>query len=172
MTGGKTDMRRGGVIWITGLSGTGKSLLAVRVVERLRARSDSAILLDGDTLREILGVRGMDARTREQLALRYSRLAWLIAGQGFTVVVATISLRHSVHASNRKQDGHYLEVLLQTAEVLRRGRSSDGKGGPRVGIEIDAEIPLAPHLKLINDDNVDTLDELAIRIVDDYGVPE
>jgi cytidine diphosphoramidate kinase len=162
-------MQVGGVIWITGLSGTGKTSLALRVAERLRSCSESVIVLDGDALREVLGESGMESSVREELALRYSRLAWLVAGQGFIAVVATISLLHSVHDYNRRQPGRYLEVLLDVPEDLRQGRSGDRKGGPRVGVEIDAEMPLAPHLKLSNNANPDTLDKLAHRVVAAYG---
>jgi cytidine diphosphoramidate kinase len=169
MIGGRTDMQRGGVIWITGLSGVGKTSLAIRVAERLRSCSLSTIVLDGDALREALGESGLQGGIREQLALRYSRLAWLVAGQGSIAVVATISLLHSVHDYNRRQSGQYLEVLLEIPSDLRLSRSGDRNGGPRVGIEIDAEMPLAPHLKLTNNANPNTLDELALRVVDAYG---
>ena len=157
-----------GVIWITGLSGVGKSALAERVVATLRQRSIAAILLDGDALREVLGEPGLDQDTREQLAFRYARLAWLFANQGLIVVVATISLRHAVHAFNREQSGRYLEVLVDADPVLRSARSRDRIGGPRVGTEIEAEFPLQPHLRLTNDASALTLDRHTETILKFY----
>jgi adenylylsulfate kinase len=165
-------MSCGGVIWITGFSGAGKSSLAVRVAALLRSRGVPVVVLDGDRLRGVLGQSGMNEGDREQLALCYSRLAWMIAGQGLVSIVATISLRHVVHDYNRQNRGRYLEVLLDTDADLRRSRSGDRHGGPRVGVEIDAELPRAPHLELANDANPATLDELALRVVDAYGLPE
>ena len=43
------------VIWITGLSGSGKSTLAREVVNILREKGNTVILLDGDELREVFG---------------------------------------------------------------------------------------------------------------------
>lgn len=160
---------QGGVIWITGLSGVGKSALAEKLVAVLRQRSIAAILLDGDALREALGETGLDQESRKQLAFRYARLASLFAEQGLTVVVATISLLHSVHAFNREQTSRYLEVLVDADPHLRTGRSRDGVGGPRVGNEIEAEFPLHPHLRLINDAAPHTLDRHAETIRQLFG---
>lgn len=92
-----SEQRAGGrVIWLTGLSGAGKTTLARALLKYL----PRAVLLDGDELREALGVAtsGFDAASRKKLALTYARLAGLLARQGLTVVVATISLFHDVHA--------------------------------------------------------------------------
>ena len=43
------------VVWITGLSGAGKSSLAHEVVLRLRAEGKAVVMLDGDELREVFG---------------------------------------------------------------------------------------------------------------------
>ncbi len=160
---------QGGVIWITGLSGVGKSTIAASVVARFRQRSIAAILLDGDALREALGETGLDQDSRKQLAFRYARLAWLFADQGLIAVVATISLRHAIHAFNREQSGRYLEVLIDADPVLRSRRSNDRTGGPRVGDEIAAQFPLLPHLHLSNDDSTQTLDCHAEAIIQFFG---
>ena len=46
----------GKVIWITGLSGAGKTTLAREVVKQLRELKKSVVFLDGDKLREVFGV--------------------------------------------------------------------------------------------------------------------
>lgn len=164
MTGASTD-RSGGVVWITGLSGSGKSALARRVVAALRGGGRCAVLLDGDQLRAALAQPGHDLAARTQLAMQYVELAWLLATQGLVVVVATVSLLHAVHARNRSHEGRYLEVLLETEEAIRAARCGDRGGGPRVGVEIAPQFPRAPHLVLRNDAQPATLDALAERIV-------
>ncbi len=142
------------VIWITGLSGAGKTTLARALLEHL----PGAILLDGDELREALGTAqsGFDVDSRKQLALTYARLARLLARQGFTVIVATISLFHEVHAWNREHLPGYLEVFLDVSETERRKRDPKGlyaaEQAGRVtamaGGETRVELPLSPHLHL------------------------
>ncbi len=118
---------RGEVWWITGLSGAGKSTLAAEVVARLRGVGCAAVLLDGDELREVFGASAANADNhgregRLALAMQYAHLCRVIAGQGITVVIATISLFREVHAWNRLNLPGYFEVYLKVpiAELRRR----------------------------------------------------
>lgn len=114
------------VIWITGLSGAGKTTLANNVIRRLRYMNRSAIMLDGDELREVFGAvtsnaqnHGRDARLT--LAMQYAHLCRVLADQGLVVVIATISLFKEVHGWNRNNLPGYFEVYLKTPlEELRR----------------------------------------------------
>lgn len=114
------------VIWITGLSGAGKSTLANELAARLRARGRPVILLDGDELREVFGpATEADPHSREgrlALARQYAKLCRLLAGQGFTVIVATISLFREIHHWNRDNIKDYMQVYLRVPvdELLRR----------------------------------------------------
>jgi adenylylsulfate kinase len=121
----------GSVLWITGLSGAGKSTLAHEVVRCLRAEGKYVVLLDGDDLRTIFGtdVQNIENYGREgrlAIAIKYSHLCRLIASQGVTVVIATISLFREVHDWNRANLPGYFEVYLKVPlEELRR---RDSKG--------------------------------------------
>ena len=119
-------MQQGKVIWITGLSGAGKSTLAHEVVARLRASGEAVVMLDGDDLREVFGAVAANAQNhgregRLALAMQYAHLCRVIAAQGLTVVIATISLFREVHAWNRANLPGYFEVYLKVpVEELRR----------------------------------------------------
>lgn len=116
----------GGVIWLTGLSGAGKTTLAKEVFLRLRAAGDSVVMLDGDELREVFGAVAANSQNhgregRLALAMQYAHLCRVIAAQGLTVVIATISLFREVHAWNRANLPGYFEVYLKVpVEELRR----------------------------------------------------
>lgn len=118
--------KNGQVIWITGLSGAGKSTLAKEVVDRLRAQGEAVVMLDGDELREIFGATAANTKNhgregRLVLALQYAQLCQVIASQGLTVVIATISLFKEVHTWNRANLSGYFEVYLKVpVEELRR----------------------------------------------------
>lgn len=114
------------VIWITGLSGAGKSTLAHEIVRRLRAEGRAVVMLDGDELREAFGTVTANANNhgregRMALAMQYAHLCRVIAAQGLTVVIATISLFREVHAWNRDNLPGYFEVYLKVpVDELRR----------------------------------------------------
>ena len=125
------ESRTGNVLWITGLSGAGKSSLANEVVARLRADRKSVLLLDGDDLREVFGAvianeQNHGREGRLALAMQYAQLCRLLATQGMTVVIATISLFREVHDWNRINLPGYFEVYLKVPldELCRR----DSKG--------------------------------------------
>lgn len=144
----------GRVFWITGLSGAGKSTLA----RALQARLPQSILLDGDELRAVLGATasGFDRESRLELARTYARFCKLLAGQGHTVIMATISLFHEIHEWNRENLPGYREIFLDVPEEVRRQRDPKGlyaaarNGSVRqmAGAETPVDLPLSPHLVL------------------------
>ncbi|MFP3964420.1 adenylyl-sulfate kinase [Actinomadura fulvescens] len=115
------------------------------------------VLLDGDRLREALGATGTFGKAdRLELAMVYARLCRLLSEQGHTVVCATISLHHQVHAWNRTSITRYVEVLLDVPlEELRRrdhkGVYDQGTDQRQVvGVGLAAEFPLEPDLIVDN----------------------
>lgn len=116
----------GRVLWVTGLSGAGKSTLAQEMVARLRATGEAVVMLDGDELRQVFGAVAANVQNhgragRLALALQYAHLCRILAAQGLTVVIATISLFSEVHEWNRANLPGYFEVYLKVpVDELRR----------------------------------------------------
>lgn len=162
----QTFRHEGRVFWITGLSGAGKTTLARALQEAL----SGSLLLDGDELREALGAggRGFDAESRRRLAQSYARLAALLARQGATVIVATISLFHELHAWNREHLPGYVEIFLDVPESLRRLRDPKGlyaaNARHMAGTGVPVEFPLAPHLRLNGSESLDTALAMILKL--------
>ena len=139
------------VFWITGLPGAGKTTLAKTVVEYLKGNGVPTVWLDGDALRNALGVSARHDRAgRLEMAQSYARLAGLLVEQGFSVVVSTVSLFHDIHVANRTMFESYLEIFLEIDPV-------DSRSGPRAHLYslaeefnpfIGFEKPIAPHISL------------------------
>ena len=141
----------GRVIWITGLSGAGKTTLARALLPLL---PQPRLLLDGDEMREALALLagGFAPEDRLKLALTYSRLCLLAANQGQTVVCATISMFHEVQQWNRAHLPGYFEVFLDPPRETIRSRDykqvyTSGRG-PVAGNDFPPERPENPHLHL------------------------
>lgn len=154
-----TKVCAGSVVWITGLSGAGKSSLANEFVGRLRAVGSSVVMLDGDDLREVFGAVPANAQNhgregRLALAMKYARLCQILSAQGLTVVIATISLFREVHAWNRDHLPSYFEVYLKVPldELRRRDpkgiyrRFDAGELTNVAGLDLPIDEPESPDL--------------------------
>lgn len=117
----------GGLIWVTGYSGAGKTTVARAVSQELKAQGLPVLFLDGDDLRSILGEKfGHDLDERKRLAYVYSRLCKRICDNGITVVIATVAMFESVRAENRLSNLIYLETYLDVPLDIRTERDPKG----------------------------------------------
>lgn len=152
-------MRKHGVVWLTGLSGAGKTTVAGILRSRLLAMGICPVMLDGDRLRRIYPAGfGYSAKERRQLGASYGRLAHEIANQGHLVICSTISLFREIHRWNREHLPNYVEVWLRVPlEELRRRdakgiyNARDGRGSTAVaGQDFSVEFPESPDLVIDN----------------------
>lgn len=158
-----SDRDTGTVVWITGLSGAGKSSVARLLRGRWLAAGRSMLLLDGDVLRAVYpGRSGYGREERLELALSYGRLCREIASQGIDVACATISMQQPVYEWNRNNISNYLEVYLRVTNEELAKRDSKGlyrrdadRGATDVyGIDLAADEPTQPTLVIDNEGDV------------------
>lgn len=167
----------GATIWFTGLSGSGKSSVAVEVERLLLAEGRACYLLDGDNLRHGLnGDLGFSAADRDENVRRASEVARLFADAGVVALVPLISpYRAGRERARRAHEAAglvFLEVFVDTplAECERRdpkGLYAKARAGELrgfTGIDDPYETPTAPELRLTPADG-DAV-ALAQRVVD------
>lgn len=146
-------------IWFTGLSGAGKSTLGAVLAERLRARGETAYVLDGDRLRAGLNKDlGFSAEDRQENVRRVSEVARLMVDAGLTVIVTLISPFRADREAARSlfAAGQFIEVFVDTPlnECRRRdpkglyARAATGEIAQFTGISSPYEPPLAPEFVL------------------------
>jgi sulfate adenylyltransferase len=83
---------RGAVVFLTGLSGAGKSTIAEALAEDLRAAGRDVTIIDGDVLRSAVSADlGFDAASREANVRRAAELAARFATDGHVVISALIA---------------------------------------------------------------------------------
>lgn len=149
----------GATIWFTGLSGSGKSTVAVEVERLLIEQGRPAYLLDGDNLRHGLnGDLGFSAADRDENVRRASEVARLFADAGVIALVPLISPYRAGRERAREIHGAarlpFYEVFVDTplAEceardpkgLYKQARAGALKGF--TGIDAPYEAPLSPEL--------------------------
>ncbi len=105
------------VVWLTGLSGAGKTTLAHALATALTAQGQPCYVLDGDALRQGLNSDlGFSAADRAENIRRVAEVAKLFAACGVTPIVACISPTHAIRARAREIIGaaHFIEVYVST----------------------------------------------------------
>ncbi len=112
----ETAGHRGAVIWITGLSGSGKSTVADRLEYRLWKRGCRTYLLDGDNIRMGLNKDlGFSDEDRRENMRRISEVAALFADSAVIVITAFISpfRKERSLARNLLEKGRFIEVFAR-----------------------------------------------------------
>ncbi len=149
----------GCVVWLTGLSGSGKSTIASLLEEQLISSSYLAYVLDGDNVRHGLNRDlGFSAEDRTENIRRIGEVAALFAHAGVIAISSFISPYIAGRQAARRLAGNnmFIEVFLDTP--LSECEKRDPKGLYRkarageitdfTGVDAPYEIPRDPELIL------------------------
>lgn len=120
--------QRGCVFWLTGLSGSGKSTVAVEVERRLHQMGRHVYLLDGDNIRHgINGDLGFSDADRTENIRRITEIAALFADAGLITLVSFITPFREMRTRARAKLGQrYHEVYVRAG--LETCAQRDPKG--------------------------------------------
>jgi adenylylsulfate kinase len=150
---------RGCTIWLTGLSGSGKSTIAVELEKRLWARGVRAFVLDGDNIRHGLNKNlGFSPADRTENIRRIGEVAKLFTDAGMVAITAFISPYRADRDQVRSlmQPSDFVEVLVDCPLDVCEQRDVKGlyqkaRAGqiPEfTGISAPYEPPLRPELTI------------------------
>jgi adenylyl-sulfate kinase len=152
---------RGLVVWLTGLSGAGKTSIATRVHDDLTRRGFPTALLDGDDMRKTLSADlGFSEADRRENVKRISQLAIHRATSGAIVLVSAISPFSDQRSSIRLGTSRYIEVFVDSPLNVCEAR--DPKGLYRLarlgllsnftGIDSPYDVPVFPEVHCKTDE--------------------
>ena len=155
-------------MWLTGLSGAGKSTIANLLDRRLFELGRHAYVLDGDNVRHGLNRDlGFTAADRVENVRRVAEVARLLADAGLIVIVSLISPFRNERRAARElmAPGEFIEVFVDTPlDVAERrdpkglyAKARRGELANFTGIDSPYEAPGAPELR------VETTQESAVE---------
>jgi adenylyl-sulfate kinase len=154
------DVSRGFVVWLTGLSGVGKSTIADELAEHLKSRGQNVEVLDGDVIRAHLSQGlGFSREDRDTNIRRIGFVAQLLARNGVAVIVAAISPYRSTREAVRSTMSRFLEVhvhcpvdvLVQRDTKGLYARALRGELTNLTGVSDPYEAPCAPEVTVHTD---------------------
>ena len=158
--------QRGAVVWLTGLSGSGKSTMAVGLDAWLGERGRPTFILDGDNVRHgLCRDLGFSDADRAENIRRTGEVGKLMAEAGLISICALISPfaaeRQNVRESCAAAGVPFIEVFINSPLAVceardprglyRRARAGEIKGF--TGIDSAYEPPVKPELDLRTDQN-------------------
>ncbi|HKP62198.1 MAG TPA: adenylyl-sulfate kinase [Polyangiales bacterium] len=170
----RSKNQRPAVLWLTGLSGAGKSMLANLVEQRLARMMRHTFLLDGDNIRHGLNNDlGFSLADRSENVRRVGEVAKLMTDAGLIVITAFISPFRAERQLVRRmmRPGEFFEIFVDTPRAQAEARdvkglykkARDGLLQDFTGIDSPYEAPEAPELRI--DMTQTSADEAAAAIV-------
>ena len=165
----------GCVIWLTGLSGSGKSTIAIGLEQRLYKKGYKTFVLDGDNVRDgLCGDLGFSVEEREENIRRVAEVARLFSSAGLICICSFVSPTNFIRDKAKKIIGEdifvpvYIKASLDTCEnrdvkglykKARRGEIKDFTG-------IDSPFEEPGKDFLIIDTEVNNVDQCVELIMD------
>jgi adenylyl-sulfate kinase len=153
---------RGCVVWLTGLSASGKSTIATELERKLFARGCQTFILDGDAVRQgLCSDLDFSERDRHENIRRVGEVARLFADAGFICISAFISPHRADRDIVRSlmNNGIFIEVYVNAPLAVCEARDPKGlyvkarlhRIPNFTGISSPYEPPLKPEIELPTD---------------------
>jgi len=171
------DINNAKSIWLTGLSGAGKTTLSKELAKALKAQGITVVVFDGDEVRKGL-CRDLQfsPEDREENIRRIAEVSCMLAKQGITTINSFIQPTESIrkHTENIVGSNHYLEIYVNAPIEVCESRDVKGLYKKArlglikdfTGINAPFEIPCNAHLEVQTDkDAIDTCVKQAVELV-------
>ena len=163
------------IIWITGLSGAGKTTVSQIIMRTLKPVMPELGLVDGDVVRDVFA-NDLDYSEPSRVAQikRIQSLAKVMDSQDFVVIVAALYSHPDLLAWNRANYSDYFEVYLDASLDLVRSRDPKGLYAKAdagqmkhvVGVDIPWHRPTSSDLTIVAS-NGESPEAVASKVIAD-----
>ena len=165
------------VVWLTGLSGAGKTTIAEAIVSLVKPHLPALVFIDGDVIRDLFGSGlGYDEEARKLQISRIQRLALFLSRQNILVLVAALYSNPELMHWNRINLPGYFEIYVDTPLTIVQERDTKGlysraragKVTNVVGMDVPWHAPQNPDM-VVHPTN-ESPESIAVRII--RGLPQ
>ena len=151
----KLIKNKGILFWITGLAGSGKTSLAIKIHKKINKLYGPTIYFSGDHIRKIFNLKGYGLNERTKIGYMYSNFFKFITDQNINVIFAGIVLIKEIRKWNRKNIANYVEIYIDAKIkniIFNKKKSLYKKNHINiVGINIKPDIPKKADIVVTND---------------------
>ena len=166
----KINKNKGILFWVTGLSGSGKTVISEKIKKNISKYYGPTLLVSGDDLRKIFKFNKYTASERKVLGKYYCKYARFITNQKINLIFAVVGMRNLTREWNRMNISNYVEVYIKTNlnKIIKANKKKiyhTKNSGDIVGINIKAELPKKSD-NIINNNFKKSPDILAKELVE------
>jgi adenylylsulfate kinase len=161
------------VVFLYGLSGSGKTTIAKKAIEKLKKKGLTPVLLDGDEIRNAIKLTGFDEDSRKRHNLNVGYMAKLLEAQDKIVIVSLISPYDDIRNQIRSMCSKFIEVHVATDIKVCMERDPKGMYKKAISGEIkDFTGISAPYYppqnpELVLDTAAMSAEECAVKIINE-----
>ena len=165
----KINKKKGILFWVTGLSGSGKTIIAKKIKKDISKYYGPTLIVSGDDLRKIFKFNKYTASERKVLGEYYCHYAKFITNQKVNLIFAVVAMRDSTRNWNKKNIDNYLEIYIKTniKTIIKANKKKiyhKKNSGDIVGINIKPELPKKSDI-IINNNFKKSTDILSKELI-------
>jgi len=110
-------------LWITGLSGAGKTTIGKKVYESIS--DQRVVFIDGDEIRKVIQCFDYDYVSRKNVSWQIHRFCKLLLNQNISVICCTMSLFEEIYDANSQLNCRFSYIYIDADIKIRQSRRSD-----------------------------------------------
>lgn len=156
------------IIWITGISGSGKTTIANEIIRKYKKYLPNLINIDGDIVRHFFGEQspGYEEKHRVSQIKRIQKICKFLEQQKLILIVSALYCNNQLMKWNRENFSNYYEIFLDADLSLVKKRDpknlykkyQEGKEKNIVGIDISWHPPQKYDLRIIMNEKTELKD--------------
>jgi len=148
------NKNKGILFWVTGFSGSGKTEISKKILKKISKLYGPTIEMSGDEWRTVTKFKKYDKKSRIEGLLRLHLFTKMITDKKINLILNCIGMFNRARKWNRLNIDNYIEIYIETdlKKIISLKKKPVYFSNKKniVGVDIKAELPKNPHIKIVN----------------------